>query len=130
MFQINLERAGKVDELRETLIRVIRTSTSDVDRRESGRLLLQQDGTLTYRGIDRRVRVRDISLHGAMVDDVLSDIPVQSQVTIKVCGIPVELAAIVDRKDRDATLLRLTLPENAGQALAQRLDAAGHARAA
>ncbi|MFX7567091.1 PilZ domain-containing protein, partial [Acinetobacter baumannii] len=69
------EIAGKVDELRATLVRVIRTSTADVDRRESSRVDIDRRGTIRVQGKTLAVAVRDISLGGAMIDDTLSGVP-------------------------------------------------------
>jgi methyl-accepting chemotaxis protein len=122
--------AGKVDELRETLIRVIRTSTADVDRRLSARLPLRREGTLTYRGMPARVQVRDIALHGVLIEDALLQIPLQSQVAVRVDGIPIDLTGVVDRKDRETALVRLTLTDQARQLLPTLLDPTSQSHAA
>ena len=122
--------AGKVDELRETLIRVIRTSTVDVDRRHSARLSVRRSGTLTCHGNDIRVQVRDIALNGVLVDEQLPQIPAQTSVMVRVDGIPLDLVGIVDRKDHESTLVKLTLSESARRALANVLDTAATSYAA
>jgi methyl-accepting chemotaxis protein len=113
--------AGKVAELRETLIRVIRTSTADVDRRLSARLPVRREGTLTYQGHALRVRVRDIALHGVMIDEPLPQVPVQAKVTIRVQGIPVHLTGIVERKEDTTVLVKLMLEAGASETLARLL---------
>ena len=66
------EIASKVDLLRATLIRVIRTSTSDVDRRISARVDIRRPATLKLLGRSARVVVGELSLGGAMIDESLS----------------------------------------------------------
>jgi methyl-accepting chemotaxis protein len=58
----SVEIATKVDALRATLVRVIRTSTSDVDRRISSRLYIRRSATLKMQGRSRTVTIRDLSL--------------------------------------------------------------------
>ncbi|MFX7044644.1 hypothetical protein ABTI28_20000, partial [Acinetobacter baumannii] len=75
--------AENVTELRTTLIRVIRTSTTDVDRRAGSRVVFQRAGTLARRGETRRIEVRDVSLGAVSIECELPDAMI---------GEPVELA--------------------------------------
>jgi len=107
------EIARKVDALRATLVRVIRTSTSDVDRRISSRLDIRRSATLKMRGRSGTVTVRDLSLGGAMIDEILPNTPINTQVLLAIDGIPAELAGVVARKEENATLVTFQLSEEA-----------------
>ncbi len=112
------EIASKIDDLRSTLVRVIRTSTDDVDRRLSSRLELCRAGTLRWQGKPSKVIVRDIALGGAMIDDQLADVPLDAPVTLAVEGIAAELAGIVARKGEGAALIKFNLSEEATRIVA------------
>jgi methyl-accepting chemotaxis protein len=112
------EIASKIDDLRSTLVRVIRTSTDDVDRRLSSRLELFRAGTLRWQGKPSKVIVRDIALGGAMIDNQLADVPLDAPVTLAVEGIAAELAGIVARKGEGAALIKFNLSEEATRIVA------------
>jgi len=103
------EIAIKVDQLRATLVRVIRTSTSDVDRRASTRLEIGRRGKLKLHGRTIDVTVRDLSLGGAMIDENIAAANVGAQMMLTIDGIVAELGGIVTRKDAASTLLSFTL---------------------
>jgi len=100
------EIAGKVDELRAILIRVIRTSTADVDRRIFTRVSVDRHGTIETQGKSYRVLVRDLSEGGAMIDENVPDLMIDSHVTLQVDGIAVKLHAVVARNDQNAAFLK------------------------
>jgi methyl-accepting chemotaxis protein len=110
--------AGKVDHLRATLVRVIRTSTSDVDRRSSARVTLRSPGTVNWQGRSIKVRVRDLSLGGAMIEESMAEIPVDARVTLVIDGIAAELACTVARKDGTTALLFFNLSEQTANIVA------------
>ena len=107
------EIASKVDALRATLVRVIRTSTSDVDRRVSARVDIRRPATVKIHGRSGRVIVRDLSLGGAMIDEVLANTPVDTPMTLEIDGIPAELTGVVGRVGESATLVRFELSDQA-----------------
>jgi methyl-accepting chemotaxis protein len=111
------EIAAKVDALRATLVRVIRTSTSDVDRRISTRVDIQRPATLKLQGRSVAVTVRDLSLGGAMIDEALPGIAVGTAVTLVVNGISADLTGFVARKDDATALIKFELPEEATKKL-------------
>ena len=117
------EIASKVDALRATLVRVIRTSTADVDRRISSRVDIRRSGTLKLQGQSSRVVVRDLSLGGAMIDDALPNTLVGTPMTLVVDGISAELTGLVARKDATATFLRFELSEGANRILSELVSA-------
>ena len=113
------EIASKVDLLRATLVRVIRTSTSDVDRRISARVDIRRPATLKLLGRSARVVVGELSLGGAMIDESYPDVPVDTPITLVIDGVAAELNGFVARKDANATLVRFELSEGAGKIVAE-----------
>ena len=107
------EIANKVDLLRATLVRVIRTSTTDVDRRISSRVDIRRPATLKLQGKSVRVTVRDLALGGAMIDEEFPNVPVDAPVTLVIDGIVAELNGFVARKDAGATLIKFDLSDAA-----------------
>jgi len=62
--------ARAIEELRQVLVRVVRTSTSDADRRRKPRFRVEEAGTLTVAGVRHVVVVRNLSLGGALIDPI------------------------------------------------------------
>ncbi|MGA7805066.1 cache domain-containing protein [Bradyrhizobium sp.] len=104
---------GKVDGLRKTLVRVIRTSTADVDRRTSSRVNLRTPGTIRWQGRSVAVTVLDLSLGGATIEADLAELPMQTPITLVIDGIAADLAGMVARKSATATLIMFDLSEQA-----------------
>ncbi|CAO3417422.1 methyl-accepting chemotaxis protein [Azospirillum doebereinerae] len=68
--QGSVEVARAIENLRQVLVRVVRTSTSDADRRRKPRYRVEEAGTLTVGGTRHAVTVRNLSLGGASIDPV------------------------------------------------------------
>lgn len=62
--------ARKVDGLRATLVRVVRTSTADVDRRISARVETKRSGSMVINGKSSNVSIENISEAGALIAGV------------------------------------------------------------
>jgi methyl-accepting chemotaxis protein len=120
--------ASNVDELRATLVRVIRTSTSDVDRRISSRIDLGRPATLKSQGKSARVTVRDLSLGGAMINETCPGVPVNAPIQLVIDGIAAELNGFMARKDADAALLEFELSGQASKIVSELIS--GHKAAA
>ncbi len=105
--------AGKVDALRSTLVRVIRTSTSDVDRRISSRIDIGLPALLKANGRSVKVIVRDLSLGGATIGEACPGLDVGTPVLLVIDGIAADLNGVVARKDADATPVKFELSEAA-----------------
>ena len=114
--------AGKVDDLRATLVRVIRTSTSDVDRRLVLRRKLNCGGALLLGSRTVRVTVRDVSLDGALIGEVIPGAAIDMPVQLTVDGMAVQLTGVIARIDADATYVRLQLTEQTTKALSDSLS--------
>ena len=103
--------AGKVDSLRSILVRVIRTSTADVDRRMFARLDIGRQGSATIRGKTVRVAVRDLSEGSAMIDGSIAEAGINSPVVLLIDGISTKLDGVI--ADPDQTLIKFELSEEA-----------------
>ena len=118
----SVDIARKVDELRTILVRVIRTSTSDVDRRTSARIAMHRSGKLKVTGQILTVMVRDLALGGAMLDETLPQVSVDTPVTLYIDDIAIDLTGFVARKDQANTLVRFNLSDAAVQILKSKMS--------
>ncbi len=116
------EIANKVDLLRATLVRVIRTSTSDVDRRISSRVDIRLPATLKLQGKSCRVTVRDLSLGGALIEGTVPGAPVDTPIKLAIDGVAGELNGCLARKDADATSVKFEMSEAAGKIVSELLS--------
>ncbi|PWC85763.1 chemotaxis protein [Azospirillum sp. TSH100] len=62
--------ARSIESLRKVLVRIVRTSTGDADRRRKPRFQVEETGTLLIGGDRLAVTVRNLSMGGAMIDPV------------------------------------------------------------
>ncbi|MBY6261516.1 PAS domain S-box protein [Azospirillum sp. 412522] len=62
--------ARSIESLRQVLVRIVRTSTGDADRRRKPRFQVDETGTLLIGGDRLAVTVRNLSTGGAMIDPV------------------------------------------------------------
>ncbi|CAO3421071.1 methyl-accepting chemotaxis protein [Azospirillum endophyticum] len=62
--------ARSIESLRQVLVRIVRTSTGDADRRRKPRFQVDETGTLLVGGDRLAVTVRNLSVGGAMIDPV------------------------------------------------------------
>jgi len=103
------EIAGKVDDLRATLVRVVRTSTDDVNRRTAKRVDVNRQGTVEIGGVAHRVLVRNLSESGAVLIEAIPGVTVNSTAVVTVEGLASGLAGVVMRSDASGVLLNLEL---------------------
>ncbi|GLH78448.1 chemotaxis protein [Bradyrhizobium sp. SSBR45G] len=101
--------AEKVQRLRTELVRVIRTSTADVDRRLSTRLNINRPGTLQANGEQISVTVRNLSLGGALLEAVPVRLAVNTSVTLEIPGMISDLPGTVTRAGDRTALMQFTL---------------------
>jgi aerotaxis receptor len=104
--------AGKVNDLRAILVRVVRTTTADVDRRTAARADVDRQGTVEVNGKSRRVVVRNLSESGAALLDAMADVAVDSPVVLTIDGLSSSLRGVVVRNDPNGMLLKLGLTED------------------
>ena len=107
------EIASKVDGLRETLVRVVRTSTADVDRRTSARVDVERHGTVEIGGRAHKVVIRNLSEGGAMMVGTVPDARIDTPVALRIDGLAVSLNGVIARNDESGTLVKFKLTEAA-----------------
>jgi len=103
------EITRKIDDLHAVLVRVIRTSTADVDRREAERVAIDRQGRLSIDGRDLDVHVRDISLGGATLTGAPANVTPGTPVVLRVSGLAANLAGSVLRRAGTETIVRFAL---------------------
>jgi methyl-accepting chemotaxis protein len=116
------EIAGKVDGLRSTLVRVVRTSTAEADRREFVRQEIDRHGRVDVRGTSHQVVVRDLSERGARIDRVIPAATVDTPVVMAISGLPVRLDGVIARLHKDCTSIKFNLSDAATTAVRAMLE--------
>jgi methyl-accepting chemotaxis protein len=86
--------AQSIEELREVLVRVVRTSTTEVNRREHPRFQLGRRGTVSFGGKSIAVTVENMSEGGLMGSGLSETIPPGTRVTLAVEGITGQMTAV------------------------------------
>jgi aerotaxis receptor len=109
------EIAGKVDELRATLVRVVRTSTADVDRRTSIRVDVERHGTVEAAGRLHKIVIRNLSEGGALIVGALPGAGIGAPVALRIDGIALALNGVIARNDESGTLVKFNLTEATGK---------------
>jgi methyl-accepting chemotaxis protein len=107
------EIANKVDELRSVLVRVIRTSTSDVDRRMFARTEVERNGFIEVRGARYVSRIKDISEAGSLVEAALPDTMLDTPVVLGIDGVAARFEGVIARNEGNAVLVKFRLNEAA-----------------
>ncbi len=105
--------AEKVDELRATLVRVVRTSIPDVNRREFSRTVVDRRGVCEIRGARHDVVVADLSEGGAHVEKAIAGARLGDPVTLVIDGVSARLGGIVARVEKNAMSVAFDLSEDA-----------------
>ena len=98
--------ASKIDRLRSTLVCVIRTSTDDVDRRKTPRIIINRPGLLKIKGRTLDVQVRNISKGGAQFNAPSVALDVDTTASLQIDGIATELVGVIGRSDSQTVMLR------------------------
>lgn len=107
------EIADKVNGLREALVRVVRTSTADVNRRIFARADVECRATIEAAGRLHQVVVRNLSEGGALIVAALPNVQTDTPLTLTIEGIPAKLTGVVVRLDKNTTSIEFKLPEAA-----------------
>jgi methyl-accepting chemotaxis protein len=105
------EIAGKVDDLRATLVRVVRTSTEDVNRRTAVRVDMNRQGAIEIGGKSHRIMVRNVSESGAVLVEAVPGVAVGSAVVLTVDGSASSLAGLIARNDANGILINVKLSD-------------------
>ena len=104
------------------LVRVVRTSTEDVNRRTATRVDIERYGKIEVGGRSRQIVVRNVSERGAVLIDAMPDIALNSAVVLTVDGLGASLAGVVARNDAGGTLLNLELTDALRKLIGSLLD--------
>ena len=103
--------AGSIDALRTTLIRLVRTTTSDVDRRRKPRYRLDRP-TVIETGAGRlEARIGNCSGGGAMLEGKFPNLHPGHRLTLTVDGLCQGLPAVVLRASASACHIKFDLSE-------------------
>ncbi|MCP1610547.1 methyl-accepting chemotaxis protein [Azospirillum lipoferum] len=103
--------AGGIDALRNMLVRVVRTATTDVDRRQRPRFALSIGGVLEVPGSrPTRVTIANLSAGGAMVTGVPDQVT-GGTVTLRIDSVSSPLAARVKSSERDRLHVKFDLSD-------------------
>jgi len=92
--RISIEVAGGIDRLREVLVRAVRTSTKEVNRRRMPRYKVDRGGTITS-GTSHAILVTNVSEGGIMASGLPDGISEGMRVRIGITGISASLDANV-----------------------------------
>lgn len=114
--------AQKVDSLRQILVRVIRTSTSDVDRREGKRHDVDIPVRVKSPAGIRNTRIMNISNAGALLDDPGREFVPGHRIQIKIDMVETEVSGTVLRNGEHGTIICFD-DGNAAQELITQIDA-------
>ncbi|MFV3074534.1 methyl-accepting chemotaxis protein [Niveispirillum fermenti] len=90
MREVATRIVGSVSELRQTLVRVVRTATADVDRRQDERHAVDEPVTVETAAGPRQGRLRNISAGGALVEG--AGLTVGEQGRLVLAGLPGPIA--------------------------------------
>ena len=118
-----------VEELRHSVIRAVRSSTSDVDRRREQRYPVDVGARLSVGGTEHAVRVGDLSAGGAYLHGVAS-LPIGTRGSVRLDGVAAALGCEVRAADQDGAHVAFVLDGAARAALEPLLRQAGQRRAA
>jgi aerotaxis receptor len=102
----SVEIADKVNELRSALVRVVRNSTADVNRRLAARVDIDRPGVVVVNGKQHPVLIRDLSESGAVLVDAVEDISINASLTVKIDGLATPLLGHVTRIDERGVLVK------------------------
>jgi len=106
------EIAQKIGELHSVLVKVIRTTTSDVDRRAAERFAVNRSGEIRQNGRAYPVEVLDVSSGGAATV-VGVELMADTEIVLRVEGLPGSVTGRVLRKIGDRTTVAFDAPASA-----------------
>ena len=111
------EIARKIDGLHVTLVRVVRTSTADADRRVFSRTDIDRHGTIDIRGTSHKVLVRNLSEGGALLGGLIPNAGIDTPITLAIDGISVKLNGAIVSQKKDTFSIKFNLSEEAKKAV-------------
>jgi methyl-accepting chemotaxis protein len=120
--KLSADVASGVTDLRETLIRVVRTSTTEVDRRQWHRYELNRPGRLGFAGENAAVDVVNCSAGGALLNGSSDRLQVGNAVELTIDGLSGALAGKVHQVTEGRTHLIFELADANARKLDQQLS--------
>lgn len=112
-----------VDDLRHSVIRAVRSSTAEVDRRRMPRYPVDLGARLTVGSAEHAGRASDLSAGGVLLRGV-TGVPAGARATLRLDGVAAALGCEVRAADQDGVHIAFTPPEAAAAALEPLLQAA------
>ncbi|MFV3130285.1 methyl-accepting chemotaxis protein [Niveispirillum sp. KHB5.9] len=119
MREVAMRIVGSVNDLRQTLVRVVRTATADVDRRHGARHAVEMDVVVEVAEGRRQGRLLNISAGGALLDGLA--LPAGVEGSLIVDGLEGALPFRVKTLDGRQNGVAFTLDEGRKLALGHRL---------
>ncbi len=113
--------AGGINDLRETLIRVVRTSTHEVDRRQWHRYQIDRPARLSHAGKTQAVELLNCSAGGALIQGPIDGLAVGSALELAIDGVGARLAGTVRQVGDGRIHVMFDLSEEAARGLDQQL---------
>ena len=97
--------ATAIEMLRSTVVRVVRTATSDAERRKEPRIPVNETCTIRAgSGVELRAMVRDISRGGAWIADLREEIQGQGTLTLTRDGGDMQAGFVVRSREKNGDL--------------------------
>jgi hypothetical protein len=118
-----------VSELRRSVIRVVRTATTEVDRRRMARYSVDLSCRLTVAGQDHAARVTNISEGGAAIRGAPS-VPIGSRTALQIDALGYAVPCVVRGSDDDTLRVAFELDATGAAMVQQILGRLGSRRAA
>jgi methyl-accepting chemotaxis protein len=113
--RISAEVADGIDRLREVLVRVVRTSTKEVNRRCAPRYGIDRAGTLTAAGSSHAVTIANVSEGGLMACGLPATITSGARVEVTISGVSGSFPAVVLATERGRAHGKFDLAPNASE---------------
>ncbi|WP_431859557.1 methyl-accepting chemotaxis protein [Azospirillum sp.] len=108
--------ASSIEALRSALVKVVRTSTKEADRRQKARYEVNLSGTVRLHGADALVRVVNLSQGGAKIEAATAA-EAGDRGTLRIQGCDTPLPFVIKRADGKTAHLEFDLDANVSNAL-------------
>jgi methyl-accepting chemotaxis protein len=118
---IATEVAGAIDELRTTLVRVVRTATPVVNRRQKPRYRLEREASVEADGKRIPVRTDNISEGGATLFGELRTLTINQRLRLTITGLGDDLPASVKYLEHGRCHVKFEMDTTTAQGFARRL---------
>jgi len=93
--QISSEVAGSIGHLREVLVRVVRTSTKEVNRRKKARFRIDRPGSILVGGQSHAITIGNISECGLLASGMPIGLSSGTRVKVSISGVSSTIDAVI-----------------------------------